>query len=112
MFHVHFVQRKKSVPGNENELWMTLWIRLWSSCSRLNFCPKVKPALGSSHHDSNLLLPLSLSASPSLSLSVSLSLSLSLAQMVKLQACIKYCEEDYSAAKVTSSLTFTDNTYK
>lgn len=28
-----------------------------------------------------------------------------LTQMVKLQACIKYCEEDYSAAKVTSSVT-------
>lgn len=27
---------------------------------------------------------------------------LSLLQMVKLQACIKYCEEDYSASKVTS----------
>ena len=65
-----------------------------------NFCPKVKPALGSTHHVSNL--PLSLS----------LSLSLSLAQMVKLQACIKYCEEDYSAAKVTGSLTLTDNAYR
>lgn len=29
-------------------------------------------------------------------------LFLSLAQMVKLQTCIKYCEESYSAAKVTS----------
>lgn len=31
------------------------------------------------------------------------SVSLSLWQMLKLQACIKYCEEDYSAAKVTMS---------
>ncbi len=30
-------------------------------------------------------------------------MSFFLPQMVKLQACIKYCEEDYSAAKVTSS---------
>lgn len=29
---------------------------------------------------------------------------LSLWQMLKLQACIKYCEEDYSAAKVTMSM--------
>lgn len=27
-----------------------------------------------------------------------------LSQMVKLQACIKYCDEDYSAAKVTHYL--------
>lgn len=35
---------------------------------------------------------------------------LSLAQMVKLQACIKYCEEDYSAAKVRSFNTSSVNT--
>ena len=64
MFHVHFVQRKKSVPGNENELWMTLWIRLWSSCSRLIFAPKSNQHLAP--HIMSLIYP-------SLSLSLSLS---------------------------------------
>lgn len=34
----------------------------------------------------------------------SLSLPVSLRQMLKLQACVKYSEEDYSAAKVTTSV--------
>lgn len=70
---------------------MDAWIRVCSSCYCVIICPKVKPAF----YLYLWFIP-----------------SLSLAQMVKLQACIKYCEEDYSAAKVTSSLALSVNAYK